>query len=266
MKSGDVIASVDGENVLGQYPTQVASKIRGKKGTTVDLKVYRKNDKDQNELKEFQIVRATINIDNISYKNLGDGIFKINITQFTDSSADMLNRSWDKVVNEIIAENASPKGIVIDLRNNPGGYVFSLRYILEEFMKSGTVLMQEEKKNTDTTVYKDERVGKFEDVPVSVIVNEGSARASEIFASAMQDNNRGKVVGEKTVGKGVEQTLITNDDGSMLILVFQKWLRPNGDQISKDKPIAPDFVVDYTDADVKAGKDPQLDKALELIK
>ncbi len=266
LKVGDVIAEVDGVSVLGDYPTLVAGKIRGEKDTTVSIKLYRKESNGENKLIQFNIKRDTINIDNINYEDLGNGIFKINIKQFTDRSAEAFNVSWDKVVKEVIAKNPSPKGIIVDLRNNPGGYVYSLRFVLEDFFKNGVTLMSEEKKNTDTTVYKDERIGRFEDTPIVVLVNEGSASASEIFASAVQDNKRGEIVGEKTVGKGVEQTLVNLDDNSLLIMVFQKWLRPNGNQINKDNPITPDYIVDYTDSDVKKGVDPQLNKALELLK
>lgn len=264
--SGDVIAEVDGESTLGFSPTQVASKIRGEKGTKVALKVYRINESSQSDLIEFEIPRARIDIDNISYKNLGEGYFKINISQFTDTSAEALNASWNKVVGSILSENSNPRGIVIDLRNNPGGYVYSLRYILEEFFQNGAILMKEEKKDTQEIVYRDQRTGKFENTPISVLVNEGSASASEIFAAAVQDNDRGEVIGMKTVGKGVEQTLVQREDGSMLILVFQKWLTPNGKHISAEEPITPDFEIDYTNDDVKAGKDPQLDKGLEQLK
>jgi carboxyl-terminal processing protease len=126
--------------------------------------------------------------------------------------------------------------------------------------------MKERTKNKKETEYEDERNGEFEDVDLAVLVNEGSASASEILAAAVQENERGEVVGKKTVGKGVEQELINLPDGSMIIMVFQEWLTPNGRRINEDSPITPDHEVDYSIEDFKAGQDKQLDKALELIK
>lgn len=258
---GDTIAKVDDQNVMGEYPADVASKIRGQSGTKVKVEISREN--NSNTL-SFEITRESIDIDNISYQRLDNGIYKINIYQFVDTSPEALNNSWDKIVNEINSNNDA-KGIIIDLRNNPGGYVYSVKHIMEEFFKNGTILFKERQKDSAEQVYQDYRVGKFEDLPLTVIVNEGSASASEIFASAVQDNNRGKIVGEKTVGKGVEQEIEELNDGSLLILVFQQWLTPKDRNITPEDPVTPDFEVNYTQDDFKNLKDPQLEKALDVL-
>ncbi len=263
--TGDVFLEVDGQKVDGELPNVVASKIRGTAGTEVKLKIFRTS---TSETKDFTITRQKIEVSNISYKYEGSGVYRIIISQFIDKTPEDFNKAWDDTTSKIMASADKPKSIIVDLRNNPGGYVASVRYVMDDFFKQGIILMEESQKGKDTVIYKDERTGKFEDMPVVVLVNEGSASASEIFTAAIQDNNRGKVVGKPTVGKGVEQQILDNfSDGSILILVFQKWLSPTGRQVTAEKPITPDFQVDFNLDNFKAGKgDDQLIKALELLK
>lgn len=263
LRNGDIVKSVDSNDMLGKSPTEVASLIRGDAGTNVVVEVYRVS--ESNKVLTFDITREKIDIDNVNYEDLGSGIYKINILQFVDETPQSFNNSWDKIVNEIVSKN-NVNGIILDLRNNPGGYVYSLRYVLDEFLTKGTVLMKERQKDQLETVYKDQRDGKFEEVKLVVLVNEGSASASEILASGIQDNDRGEIVGQKTVGKGVEQELIELEDGSMLIVVFQEWLTPTGRRITNEDPITPDVLVEYTEEDYINNNDTQLNKALELIK
>lgn len=261
--SGDIFLEVDGEKVDGKLPNEVASKIRGEAGTEVKLKVFRP---DTSETKDFAITRQKIEVSNISYKYEGNGVYRIIISQFIDKTPEDFNKAWDDTVKKITTSTEKPKSIIVDLRNNPGGYVVAVRYVMDEFFKKDSVLMMESQKGMDTIVYKDEKTGKFEDLPLVVIVNEGSASASEIFAAGVQDNNRGKVVGMPTVGKGVEQQLLDNfEDGSLLILVFQKWLSPTGRQVTPEEPIKPDFEVEFNVDDFKAGNDKQLEKAKEVL-
>jgi carboxyl-terminal processing protease len=264
LKNKDILSKVDAEDVQGKLPVYIAQKIRGEKGTTVSLEVIRLSDNGLPERVNFEIVRQKIDIENITYENLGNGNFKITISQFVDETPELLNQSWNNVV-ENIKKEGDVKGVIVDLRNNPGGYVYSLRYILEDFLKSGDIIMQEQKKNNPPVLYKDNRSGAFEDVKLSVIVNEGTASASEIFASAVQDNNRGKVIGLKTVGKGVEQQVIELNDGALLIVVFQKWLTPSGRNITKESPVVPDFEIPQSDESGSELLDVQTQKALELL-
>ena len=262
--SGDVFLEVDGQKVDGQLPNVVATKIRGQAGTDVKLKVFRTS---TSETKDFTITRQKIEVSNISYKYEGNGVYRIIVSQWIDKTPEDFNKAWDDTTNKIINSAEKPKSIIVDLRNNPGGYVASVRYVMDDFFKVGTTLMEESQKGQPTVIYKDQRTGKFEDTPIVVLVNEGSASASEIFTAAVQDNERGKVVGKPTVGKGVEQQILDNfSDGSILILVFQKWLSPTGRQVTAEKPITPDFVVDFNLDNYKAGKDDQLIKALEIVR
>lgn len=262
IKNGDIILKVDNESVEGLTPSVVATKIRGKKGTTVKIETYRQTTSEQ---LTFEIVRDTIQVSNVNYKDLGNGIYKIDIVQFIDESVKEFNDSWDKTVSDVLSKNDA-RGIVIDLRNNPGGYVSSVKHVLEDFLVDNQVMMYEETKTSGRIEYRDYRKGRLENIPLIVLVNEGSASASEIFSAAIQDHNRGEVVGMPTVGKGVEQQVINDlPDNSMLVMVFQKWLTPNGRNITKDEPIKPDFEVQYKVEDFNNGNDTQLNKALEVL-
>jgi carboxyl-terminal processing protease len=260
---GDIVLEVEGEDMAGKFPAYVASKIRGEKNTQVKLKLYRESTP---EVFEKTITRARIETTNISWEELDNGIFQIAISQFIDVSPSAFNDSWDKAVDEILAKNSNPKGIVVDLRGNPGGYVDSVKYVLEEFLSADQIMLIENSKIYGKVVYKDKRIGSLENIPVSVIVNEGSASASEIFATAIQENGRGKVVGKETVGKGVEQEVNDSfDDGSILVLVFQEWLTPRENRISEENPVKPDFDIELTEEQYAAGEDTQLNKAVEII-
>lgn len=265
IRPGDLILEVDGEDVTGQMPAIVASKIRGQKGTAVKIKLYRDGESGTN-LYDVEIIRDKIEIDNITWEHLGEGIYKIDISQFSDETPELFMKNWDKVVSEVLSQDQKLNGLIVDLRNNPGGYVIGVRYVLEEFMDSGDVLMMEESKVSERMIFRDSRVGKLENVSLVVLVNEGSASASEIFSAAVQDNDRGLVVGTPTAGKGVEQLIIDDfSDGAMMLLVFQNWLTPNGNKISEDSPIIPDVEIEFSEEDIKNRVDVQLDKAIELL-
>lgn len=262
MRSDDVVLSVNSESVEGMQPNLVASKIRGDKGSEVKVQVYRP---EGAQLLEFTMIRETIEVSNVEAKEVKDGVYQVSIKQFVDESVDAFKSSWDRVVADITKEG-TPKAVIVDLRNNPGGYVAGVKHVLEDFLSEGELMMYEENKSTGKTEYRDYRKGKLENVPVVVLVNEGSASASEIFSAAIQDNERGKVVGMPTVGKGVEQQVIDDfPDGAMLIMVFQQWLTPDGRNINKENPIKPDIEIDYTSENATKGVDPQLEKAIEVL-
>ena len=232
---------------------EVVALIRGPAGTKVVLKLYRPATKKELEV---TIIRGSIDIENASYVSLNDKIAEIKVYKFTEADVNAFNVLWDKAVNEVISSNA--KGVVIDLRNNPGGYVSSVEYALGEFFPQNTVVFMEESKSGVRVEHKVNRNGKLLNIPVVVLVNEGSASASEIFAGAIQDLGRGKIVGTTTVGKGVEQKVLPLSDGSLLQVVFQKWLTPKGNNINKKEPITPDYIIEDLEQ--------QNQKALELLK
>lgn len=233
--AGDLILTVDGEDAKGKSVYEVAASIRGVAGTNVKLALFRPS---SSEKYEVNITRAKIDLDNVTVEKVNEDIMKITISKFTEENIDIFNEQWDSAVAEVQKEN--PKGVIIDLRNNPGGFVSAVEYVLGEFFPKGTVIFSEQDKTGNKTDYRINRKGEFIDMPMVVLVNSGSASASEIFAGAVQDHDRGLIIGEKTVGKGVEQRLITLSDGSMMNVVFQKWLTPSGLNITKDAPISPD--------------------------
>lgn len=248
IESGDYINTVNGEEVIGLRPYEVADKIKGESGTEVDIEVYRPSVDD---LLSFTVTRASIDLPNIDWEwsEQQSDIAIIRIYRFTEDSVQAFNRRWDEVVDEVVAAGAA--GVIVDLRNNPGGYVDSVIYVAEEFLPSGTKIMSEETKGGRQLTSEDNRVGSFETIPVSVMVNRGSASASEIFAAAMQDNERAQVIGTETVGKGVEQKLVELSDGGLLTVVFRRWLTPNGINIDSENPIQPDIMVEEADQQVE---------------
>lgn len=248
VKAGDVVMEINDETTDSKSAVEVATLIRGPAGTKVKINFYRPS---TNEDISLEITRQAINIDNITIGETRDGIVVVKIYKFTESSVDAFTDMWDEVVDKVVAMN--PKGIIIDLRGNPGGYVAGVEYVLGDLLPKGQVIFYEEDRNGNRIEHVVERTGKLLNIPLALIVNSGTASASEIMAGALQDYSRAEIIGEKTVGKGVEQQLIDLDDGSQLRLVFRKWLTPNGNNINSDNPITPDILLeDYEEQTNKA--------------
>lgn len=253
VKSKDRILAIDGADTSGITLPEAVKKIRGKSGTKVSLKLL-----SDGEIvaKDVDLVRATINIPSLvlSFKD-GYGIIKIN--KFGEKT----NNEWDKAVGQVLAQKS--KGLIVDVRNNPGGYLNSAVYLGSEFT-NGTVVIQEGTNGTKKN-YDAERKGKFIGLPVVVLINEGSASASEILAGAIKVQAKGSLVGKKSFGKGTIQEVQDFENGAGLHVTIAKWLLPDGEWIN-GKGITPDYEIEMTAEDIKAEKDPQLDKALEVIK
>lgn len=258
--AGDIIIKIDEESAVGLTSSIVAGKIRGEKGTEVSLQILRKTSMQP---LEFSIVREKINVENVKVSEVDNSVYRIDINQFIDSTPTEFNNSWQRQIGQI----KSPKGLIVDLRNNPGGYVSSVRYVLEEFFSKGTVLFKEEDLKGKITTFTSSRDGKFANIPIVLLVNEGSASASEIFASSVRDQKRGKIIGTNTVGKGVEQEVIEDlRGGGMLVIPFQKWLSPSGTLITKENPIKPDYYIEFDfESYQKRSVDNQFQKALEVL-
>lgn len=253
VKSKDRILTIDGQDTNGITLPEAVKKIRGKSGTKVVLKMLSEGDVQP---KDVELTRATINIPSLvlSYKD-GYGVVKIN--KFGEKT----NSEWDKTVTEMLAKKV--KGVIVDVRNNPGGYLNSAVYLGAEFT-NGTVVIQEGINNTRKE-FKAERKGRLIGLPVVVLINQGSASASEILAGAIKVSGQGSLVGEKSFGKGTIQEVEDFDNGAGLHVTIAKWLLPNGEWIN-GKGITPDYEVKMTEDDIKSEKDPQLDKAMEVIK
>ena len=230
-------------------------KVLGPAGSTVVLTVARAGASDP---LEFSITRDKIVVKSAAGKMLDNGIGYIQITTFGDKTTSELRAA----LKELMAQN--PKGLVIDLRNNGGGYLQTAVEVASEFIPKGVVLYEQYGDGTRNT-YDVIPGGQATEIPLVVLINEGTASASEIVSGAIQDYGRGKLVGVTSYGKGSVQNWVPLSDNEGAVRVtIAKWLTPNERSIS-NVGLTPDATVEITDADRKAGLDPQLDKAVQVL-
>lgn len=259
LKAGDKILKINDKETSGLTVDQAVSLIRGPKGTEVTLTITRDG---WTEAKEFKITRAIINVPiiKLEMKPVGDKtVAYLAIYQFTNNSAE----EFQKAAQKILTSDA--KGIVLDLRNNPGGYLESAVEIASWFLPEGQLVVTEDYGNDKKVEHKSTGVNKLGSYPTIILMNQGSASASEILAGALRDDKSVKLVGEKSFGKGSVQELEPMANGTSLKVTVAKWLTPSGHSIMHDG-LEPDSKVDFTVDDFNNGRDPQLDKALELLK
>ncbi|MDO8650204.1 MAG: S41 family peptidase [Candidatus Berkelbacteria bacterium] len=250
LKAKDIILKIGEESTSGLLLDEAVSKIRGPKGTTVTLEIARPKVSDPIKL---TITRDAIHVKSVDSKMLDGNIGFIEIRQFGDDTVDL--------VKEGVAELAksNPKAVIIDLRNDPGGYLDAVAPIAGQFI-APNVVVKERYKDGRTDLIRSTDVPVMPDTPLFILVNGGSASAAEILAGALQDYKRATLVGQKTFGKGSVQDIIPLKAGAALRLTIAEWLTPNDRQISK-KGIDPDVVVE---GDKKPDSDPVLAKAIEL--
>ncbi|MBN1374116.1 PDZ domain-containing protein [Candidatus Dojkabacteria bacterium] len=263
LQSGDIILYVDGEDIYGQTIWEVISKIKGDKGTTVVLGIYRPSIDDEFDV---SIVRDEIKQPAMTYEGVTDGIAYIRISRFTDKSSVAWNALWSQILVEVEKDN--PSGIIFDIRSNSGGYLDSVLFALQDLIPDGALLMKVQGRNGQINRnYKVSRTGKFTDVPIVVLVDSYSASASEIFAGALLQNNRAYIIGQPTYGKGSVWMPITDFvDGSSMHITIEQWVLPNGQIIDRNNPINPNEIIEITKEQDDAGEDPQLDRAYEYLK
>lgn len=253
--AGDKIVKVDGEDTVNITIDEAVTKIRGERGTKVTLTVFRDSFEKP---KDFDIIRDIIKIPAASWKILEDNIGYIQIHTFNSN----IDREFRKAAQLMIDQNT--EGIIIDVRNNPGGLLGMAVKISSWFLEKGELVVIEDFGNGEKDEFRAENIGLFKDTPVVILINKGSASASEILAGALHDHRDIKLIGEKTYGKGSVQQIEELKEGSLKITVA-KWLTPNGTSIS-DEGITPDIIVELTDEDREADRDPQLEKAIEIIR
>ena len=253
LKAGDSILKIDDEETIDLRIDQAVRLIRGPKGSVVVLTVVSKG---ENEAREVSIVREVIKIDSVSWEMLDNNIAYIEIVHF-DSNTD---ENFKKIANEIIVAN--PDGLIIDVRNNPGGFLDSVVAIAGVLLKEEVIVI--EASGNERSEIKSTTSPKLGEIEIVVLVNGGSASASEILAGALQDYDRAIILGEQTFGKGSVQDFEEFRDGSSLKLTVSKWLTPKGRSINEDG-ITPDIEVPFTDEDYNNDLDPQLDAAVALI-
>ena len=259
LKSGDKIMKIDGKDMKGIPGELVRQKVLGPAGTDVTLTILRGSD----DPFDVTVTRAKITIPSVEGKMLDSGIAHVQINTFGDTTTQELRST----LKDLLAQK--PKGLVVDLRNNGGGYLDTAVEVSSEFIGSGVILYE---KYGDGTIKEFKAIsgGLATDIPIIVLVNEGSASASEIVAGALQDAGRAKLVGVTTYGKGsVQEWLPLSENQGAVRITIAKWLTPLKRTIDK-LGLTPDVVVEMTADDYTAGRDPQLDAAvktlLEMIK
>lgn len=254
VKAKDKIVKIEGESTAGITITEAVSKIRGEAGTFSTLTLRRNGE----EPFVVRIKRGEIVIASVNWEDKGNGIAYIRVGRFGGDT----NKEWDRVVKEVAVGMGTLDAVIVDVRGNPGGYLQSAIYLSGEFFRNEVVLYQESATGTispsETT-----RFGSFESVPVYVLIDGGSASASEILAAALRDHSGAILLGEKSFGKGTIQTANDFDDGSGIHITIAKWLTPGKEWVHK-VGLEPHVLVVPND-DTESGEDSQLDRAIEMI-
>jgi len=255
LRAGDKIVAIDGEDMTGINPELARQRVLGPSGTTVILTILR-----EGEEKPFDvsIVRAKITIKSVEYEMKGD-IAYIQLNTFGDTTSDELQAA----LKDLMAQN--PKGLILDLRNNGGGYLRTAVEVLSQFVKKGEIALVEQYGDGKRDTYETLGGGLATDIPMIVLINEGSASASEIVAGALQDYGRAQLVGVKSYGKGSVQNWIPlNGEAGAVRITIAKWLTPK-ERTIHNVGLEPDIMIELTQDDIDAQLDPQLDKAIELL-
>jgi len=251
IKPGDVILEINGESTEGITLLEAISKIRGQKGTTVQLEVVHLNSR---EPVTITVARDVIKLQSVRFLMLTGGIGHMRISSFAETTNQEVRNALEKL------EGSRGVGLVLDLRNNPGGLLSSVVDVTSQFLDKGLVLYEIDAhgQRTDWAV---KSGGQGQDIPMVVLVNEFSASASEVLAGAIIDHGRAKVIGNKTFGKGSVNTLRSLRDGSAVYFTIARWFTPNGNLI-EGKGITPDVAV-LNPAD--GSEDVQLDRAIQIL-
>jgi carboxyl-terminal processing protease len=253
LKAQDLIASIDGTSTSGMSVDAAVNKIRGKAGTKVTLDIVR----DKTQALTLTITRQNIQVPSVTTKTLDNNIGYMQISTFADDTAKLAQAAADKFKQQNV------KGIVLDLRDDPGGLLDAAVSVSSLWVPQNKLIVEE--KGTIGDVTHDATGGdELNGIPTVVLVDAGSASASEITAGALHDNNVARIIGVKSYGKGVVQQLMNFPDGSELKVTVASWYRPNGSSINH-KGITPDQIVTVSDADAKAKNDTQLKAAEDYL-
>jgi carboxyl-terminal processing protease len=259
-RPGDVVLAVDGTSLSGKTLNDTVGLIRGQRGTPVTLTVLRQGSSDPLEI---AVVRAEIKLKSVRLRMMDDQVGYVRISSFSASTGTEMANAVKNLVDQ------QARGIVVDLRDNPGGYVSTEVEASAQFVDPGTVVLYQQSGNGDRKTYRTEGGGVANDVPVVVLVNKGSASASEIMAGALRDNGRAILVGEQTFGKGTVQNVHELSDKSGVRVTTAQWLTP-AEQRIQGVGLRPDQVVEMPatatiSAEASRADDPQLDAAVRHI-
>lgn len=256
LKPGDIILQVDGASTDGMTVEEAVKVIRGERGTNVVLTVFREGDEESHDI---EITRDNIVVPTVEYEIIDDNIIHLNIFSFapntpTDFRSQML---------QALLEGGD--GMILDLRNNPGGFLDVSINLAGWFLDKGDIVVSEKFSSGDDRVFRAIGNEALKDFPIVILVNEGSASASEILAGALRVNRGTTIIGTTSFGKGTVQELKTLSDNSTLKVTIANWLLPDG-SIIEGNGLIPDIEVKFTDEDIEAQRDVQLDRAVEELK
>jgi carboxyl-terminal processing protease len=256
-RPGDKILAINGTSTATLSLEEAVNLMRGPKGTSVTLTIFRD---EWNNSKEITVVRDVISIPSLEWKLMDDNIAYVHLYHFSENASP----DFQKAALEIL--NSPAQRIILDLRNNPGGYLEVAQEIAGWFLERGeSVVIEDFGNGKEKSEYKADGNAALERYPLVVLINEGSASGAEILAGALRDDRNIKLIGDKSFGKGSVQEMDALTDGSSLKITIARWLTPSGKTIT-DVGLEPDVKVEMTDKDYQENKDPQLDKAVEIVK
>ena len=246
LQSGDKIVRINGESTKGLSLVEAAQKMKGKQGSTVTLGIFREG---FDEPKDFKIKRGVVRIRSVKYTDLGQGYAYLRITSFIENT----DRDLQELLKDHKKNNKEQglKGVVIDLRKNPGGLLDQAVKVSDAFLEKGTIVSTIGRNQKEKEVLYAKKAGTFEPFPVVVLIDEYSASASEIVAGALQDNKRALIMGQRSFGKGSVQSVVKLGDGSGLKLTVARYYTPNGRSIQSEG-IVPDVKIDNLSKEVLA--------------
>jgi len=255
LRPGDKIIAINGEDMTGIDGEVVRKQVLGPSGTTVRLTILRAG----MEPFDVEVTRASISVPSLESRMLENDIAYIHLFLFGDKTRDELREA----LTELEAQN--PQGLILDLRFNGGGFLEAAVDVASEFISEGVILYEEYGDGTRTTFHA-RQDGLATDIPLVVLINEGSASASEIVAGAIQDHERGIIIGTNSFGKGSVQIPTTlRDNAGAVRITVARWLTPN-ERTIHEIGLKPDIIVEITEEDIEANRDPQLDRAIEYLK
>jgi carboxyl-terminal processing protease len=254
VQAGDIVTHVDGDSIAGLGIYEAISLIRGPAGSSVTLTLERQGVADPFDV---TITRAAIEIPLVEARMLDEGVGYIALSQFSSGATEQLNAALD----ELLAQN--PKGVILDLRDNPGGFLREAISVSDVFLPEGVVVIERRRDGPDE-IYSSENGQTGESVPLIVLINKGSASASEIVAGALQDRDRAQLVGETTFGKGSVQIPHELSDGSELRITIARWFTPD-DRAIHGTGLEPDVAISNEGDNATPADDEQLQQAIELL-
>jgi carboxyl-terminal processing protease len=254
LKPEDAIIAVNGSSTEGMNVDNVVNIVRGTVGTTVKLTIMRVG---WTKTQDFTLTRENIQVPTVNFEMKGN-IAHITLTEFTQDADTLFYQALQKAVN------ANAQGIVLDMRDDPGGYLEVAVDLSGYFLKPGSQVVQEVGRTVPSQNYTATGSGALDTMPMAILINGGSASAAEILSGALHDDRAIPLIGEKSFGKGTVQQLFNLSDGSSLKITVAHWVLPSGRILDHDG-LVPDYPVTISDADIKSGNDPQLTKALQVV-